>query len=84
MSARGRAVLGLDAGGGAFFPRLGRVRGCAAGRGARLLWVLRGAGGAEVWEQGEGEGGVLWLEGEGGMLLPYGEGPERTLGEESG
>jgi len=46
--------------------------------------MLRGAGGAEVWEQGEGEGGVLWLEGEGGMLLRYGEGPERTLGEESG
>lgn len=44
MSARGRAVLGLDAGGGAFFRRLGRVRGCGGGRGARWLWMLGGGG----------------------------------------
>jgi hypothetical protein len=39
--------------------------------------MLRGAGGAEVWEQGEGEGAGLWLEGEGGLLLQDREGPER-------
>jgi len=91
MLARGRAVLGLDAGGGAFFPRLGRVRGCGGGRGARWLWMMRGGGEAEVWRRefevwGRERGGVLWLwlVEEGGMLLRYGQGPERTFGEESG